>query len=560
MAPSALLKLPVLAAALSLASCARNQVNITLNDWSALRPSTTLHWTPCFENYTCARLKVPLDYGDPSRGDTAIAFIKLSATNWGNYTQSLLINPGGPGGSGIEAVLSEGTSLAEIVQGQHNIIGFDPRGVGRSGPVVDCWPDNPLGRAQFENLYYPEIPNASSTAIGRQFAAADLFGKACTPTVGGSKGTAAFVGTPAVARDMLSYLDAEREVTGRLEAKLWYYGLSYGTVLGATFAHLFPERVGRMVLDGVVDAEDYYNLGWESNLFDADKALDLFFQSCFEAGPQNCRFWDHSVQDIHARLDGLLHGLKNSPIPIEASDPCPLPMLATYSDLKQVILQAMYSPLQGFPNLATVLAGLEQGNTTAYTAAVTGGETPANPCNYNYAATDGTGTGTDDIGTLIKCVDGAGAGSPTEFQTLTQFKEYVNILNHQSEFFGDVWPNNANGVACRSFDVSPPQSARLAGSASILETRHTANPILFVTTDVDPVAPERGAYKMSSAFPGSVVLTQDSVGHTAFASASTCLVQWIQAYLLQGQLPPVNSTCLSDVEPFQATGDLIPCG
>jgi hypothetical protein len=270
-------------------------------------------------------------------------------------------------------------------------------------------------------MYYSDISNASSTSTGTQFAAAELFGKACTPTVGGSNGTAAYVSTPAVARDMLSYLQTEQAVTGRNGTKLWYYGLSYGTVLGATFAHLFPYYVGRMVLDGVVDAEDYYDLGWKSNLYDADGAISSFIQSCFNAGQANCSFWGAAVSAIRARLEKLLHGLKYQPIPIAPSDLCPLPMLATYSDLKQVILQAMCSPLEGFPNLATVLSELEQGNTTAYSAAVTSGATPASRCNY---AINGT-TSTQDINSLIKCLDGAGA---SKFSNFAELEEYLAIL------------------------------------------------------------------------------------------------------------------------------------
>ncbi|KAL3451357.1 TAP-like protein-domain-containing protein [Aspergillus insuetus] len=254
-----------------------------------------------------------------------------------------------------------------------------------------------------------------------------------------------------------------------------------------------------------------------------------------------------SVLTISARLEKLLHDLKYQPIPIAPSDLCPLPLLATYSDLKQVILQAMYSPFEGFPRLATVLSELEQGSTTTYSAAVTGGATPASPCTYAISGT----TSTQDFNTLIKCVDGAGAW---KFSSLSKFEEYVANLNEQSKFFGDVWPNNANGVACRSFNVSSPESGRLPGS--ILETRHTGNPLLFVATEIDPVAPKRGAHRMSSVFPGSVVLTQNSVGHTAFASASTCLVQRIQTYLLNGALPPANTTCQPDVQTFQATSDI----
>jgi hypothetical protein len=176
-----------------------------------------------------------------------------------------------------------------------------------------------------------------------------------------------------------------------------------------------------MVLDGVVDAEDYYSLGWRSNLYDADKALDSFIQSCFPAGgKESCAFWGPSVHNIRSRLDALLQNLKYNPISIlPGVTTCPLPMLATYSDLKQLIFQATYIPAKRFPNLAAILAGLEQGNTTAYAIPVTDGTIPANPCTYAPSAA------TTDVDTLIKCVDGAGE---KRFRSISQFEAYVDVL------------------------------------------------------------------------------------------------------------------------------------
>ncbi|KAL4876936.1 Alpha/Beta hydrolase protein [Aspergillus karnatakaensis] len=524
--------------------------DITLKDWSSLPPSPTLTWTPCFENFTCSRLEVPLDYGDPSRGNTAIAFIKFAATNVSDGTRDLLLNPGGPGTSGIDLVLTQDPALTALAQGQHNIVGFDPRGVGRSGPEVNCWPAHPQQRAQFERLYYPDTTNASATSLGQQFAAAEIFGRACSATVGGKDGTASFVSTPAVARDLLSYIEAEAAASGRkkLKAKLWYYGISYGTVIGTTFAHLFPDRVGRMILDAVVDAEDYYGLGWESNLLDTDEVLAAFFESCFEAGQEICPFWAPSVQRTAARLDNLLERLRYNPIPILPGDACPLPMLATYSDLKQVVLRSMYFPFQGFPSLATILAGLEQGDTTAYTAAVMSGTLVASPCNHAIEGLNSTAT--KDVNTIISCVDNFGEN---KYTTIEEYEEFVDTLTDQSAFFGEVWPTNGNPVLCRAFEGEAVPSARLERPSSILERRKTKNPILFVTSAFDPVTPHRGAHKMSAVFPGSVVLTQNSVGHTALLSASSCLFENIHGYLLEGRLPAANATCEPDVRPFESS-------
>ncbi|GIJ86595.1 hypothetical protein Asppvi_005485 [Aspergillus pseudoviridinutans] len=498
-----------------------------VNDWASIEPSPDLQWTPCFDNFTCARLQVPLDYGDPSRGTTAIAFIKLAATNVTQNTQNLLINQGSPGGPGVALVLQGGPSLAQALGGQHNIVGFDPRRVGQSGPVVDCWPNHPEKRAQFGKLFYPEVSHASSTALDTQYYAAEIFGTACTENAGGPNGNASFVSTPAVAHDLFTYINAEQ---------------NYGTVLGATFASLYPDHVGKMVLDGVVDAADYYDLGWRTNLYDVDKALDSFSEYCFQGGATNCSFWGPSVQNITNRLNGLLAKLKYHPVPIPSSEACDIPLMATHSDLKEYTLGALYAPLSGFPVLADVLSGLERGNTSTYVTAVTDGFLPANPCNNESGK-----NGTTDVNTLIKCVDGY-AGQ--KFENLTDYRNYVDTLTSQSLFFGEVWPNNANGILCRSFEAKPPKSGRLPGS--IMETRQTSFPILFVTAETDPVAPKRGAYKMSSVFPGSVVLTQASVGHTAIASLSSCYLKNVQMYL-NGQLPAANTTCPPDVLPFQGS-------
>ncbi|KAJ5620630.1 hypothetical protein N7510_004614 [Penicillium lagena] len=516
-----------------------------VHSWASINPSTSIEWTPCFTNFTCAKLQVPLDYGDPSQGQTAIAWMKYAAPNATEDTPNVVINPGGPGGSGVQAIAAYGPGLSQVLLSQYNIVGFDPRGVGESGPVVDCWPNDVAKRAQFEKLFYPETSNASSTSLDTQYYTAEIFGKACTETVGGSNGSAAFISTPAVAHDIFTYITAEQVASNKPkhEAKLFYYGVSYGTALGATFAHLYPDHVERMVLDGVIDAADYYALGWKSNLYDTDAVLDSFFKTCHLGGPKNCSFWGPSVKNIHNRMNNILAELKYHPIPVPTSEACNIPLMATYSGLKEFALMATYTPHVQFPQLADVLTELETGNVSAYMSAITSGSLPANACNNGSVST------TEDVNTLIKCVDGY---SGHRFQDISQFRDYYNLLTFQSSFFGEVWPNNANGVSCRSFHVSPPKSGRLhAGQESILEKRKISFPILFVTAELDPVAPKQGAYLMSSAFPGSVVLTQNSTGHTALASASECLLENIQSYFIKGELPATNTTCQEDVLPFQ---------
>ncbi|OCL12579.1 hypothetical protein AOQ84DRAFT_395589 [Glonium stellatum] len=467
-------------------------------NFAKLAPSTSINWTPCFKNFTCMNLEVPLDYGNSSSGTIAIAFIKLAAQNISENTQDILINPGGPGGSGVELVQVFGSVWQEVIGTEHNIIGFDPRGVGNSGPIVDCFPGHPEARAHFESIFYPDVSNASSTSVDTQFYAAHLFGTWCNENAG----NASFISTPAVARDMLTYIMAEQKAANKSveEAKLSYYGTSYGSALGVTFASLFPDKVRRVVVDGVIDTEDYYNLGWRDNLYQADEALQSFSSYCFQGGESNCSFWGPSAQNISNRLHKIVADLKYHPIPVAHSEACPLPMLATYSDLKQLMIEAMYNSLSGFPLLSDLLVALEQRNGSAVIAAVTQWSIPANPCN------NGTVGNTVDSGTLIKCVDG---WNGTHFKTIEEYQGYVDTLMNQSKFFGEVWPNNANGVSCRSFEMQPPESGMLPGS--IMQTKNTSFPLLFISMTDDPVAPIRGAYKMSAVFPGSIVLAQKGV-------------------------------------------------
>lgn len=329
--------------------------------------------------------------------------------------------------------------MQELVGAQYNLVGMDPRGINNSGPFLDCFLNNTAARWAWQRNFFPEVSNASSAATAAQYYSSELFGQWCSEAIRNQGGAGQYVSTPAVAQDMLSYAQAEQKAVGKKEkdAQLLYYGVSYGTVLGVTFASLFPDNVGRLILDGVLDAEDYYNNGWKANLFDADQAVGNFSLSCYHSGAANCSFWGPSPQNITDRLDNILDYLKDNPIPVSGLQPGSTPGLATYSDLKQALLQALYAPLAGFPALADTLSSLEQGN----------GSMIVNAWNWTLGP---------DINTLIKCVD---AYAKNNFSELQDYENYVTLLEGQSKYFGEVWPNNADGVLCRSFDLDIPHGS-----------------------------------------------------------------------------------------------------
>ncbi|KAJ8514256.1 hypothetical protein ONZ45_g8186 [Pleurotus djamor] len=500
-------------------------------DFAQIVPSKNISWTPCYNHYTCARLEVPLDYDEPDRGTVAVAFIKLSAIT--QPAPNILINPGGPGQSGVGAVLTLGPQLVATLGSSYNIIGFDPRGVNNTAPI-DCFPSSPRNRAIFRTLYFRETSDASDASIASQFATAEAYGSWCNKAIGGVNGTARYTGSAAVARDMLRYTEAEQRVLGlpEEEGKLWFYGLSYGTVLGVTFAAMFPDRIGRLMLDGVMDAEDYYNLQWRSNLADTDKLMERFFDDCFNAGQERCAFWGDSRDNIKSRYKNITTSLRRQPMPYwDSSD---MPRIITFSDLQNAIFIALYYPVLYFPVLATVLRELENGSiaTLAAVASFTLDPDPVTEASIR------------DGGSVIPCVDGWGRGNVTIVEA---WREHAAFLRNQSVYVGASFGHNP--LDCARMDVPPPPSGSYTGSIPPT-ANNTSAPILFLSNELDPVTPVRSAHRMSSFFPDSAVLMQNGIGHATISNPSLCTIQYMQAYLKDGSLPPPNSTCEVLERPF----------
>lgn len=221
--------------------------------WESISPSSSLVFHPCYETLECARLSVPLDWQDPmDKRRAVLAILRRNATDTSNYLGPLFVNPGGPGGSAVEMVRDAGEAIQVSVGSNHDIIGIDPRGMGATLPSAHCW-TNP----QDEQLW--DMQSGGSGGIGGGGALVDAYPGAIydlyarqsllNANCGSNMGEITkFAGTTSVARDMLAVL----EELGGKKAMLRYWGLSYGTVIGGTFAAMFPERVERMVNDGML--------------------------------------------------------------------------------------------------------------------------------------------------------------------------------------------------------------------------------------------------------------------------------------------------------------------
>ena len=216
--------------------------------WTDIKPSRKLTWEPCYEDaYECARLDVPMDWIDPTDDQRVIlGVIKLKAStakNASDYKGAVFFNPGGPGGSGVYAMQDRGAKLQGIIGNNHDLISWDPRGVGVTLPRADCW----NGSAEKRRLWalgdigiINSHPGISSDLYSRSTAFAEM----CERNMNATEGLLPHLSTAAHARDLLELMQQAGE------EKLKYWGFSYGTVLGGVFASMYPDKIGRFVSDG----------------------------------------------------------------------------------------------------------------------------------------------------------------------------------------------------------------------------------------------------------------------------------------------------------------------
>ncbi|KAF4574323.1 hypothetical protein EYR40_005957 [Pleurotus pulmonarius] len=476
--------------------------------------------------------KVPLNHSDPEGASASIAMIRFPSPLAGTeqYRGPVLLNPGGPGSSGVDLVTGGGAVLSQIVGPNFDIVSFDPRGVGFSTPRASLFPTD-AQRQLFANPYFDNT-NATSDGVGRMWARAQIVGALATQQ--DQDHLFEHLNTENTARDMLRMVEAHGE------ERLRYWGFSYGTVLGATFASLFPDRVERLVLDGVVDSENYFASRWSDDL-DTDKTLQSFFDSCFEGGPELCPFYESSPQAMARKLDELTRTIALRPVPVISNTSYGL---VDYARLRSTIFNSLYAPYAEFPRLAQGLADLVRGNGTVLYQMF---ETPLFDCNC------GGSTGppvpqpiVTDATFVIRCTDGQEVRD-----TVDESEVYVRQLLSQTQW-GELLA--IARVACAAW---PQQEKRHFRGPFVGNTSH---PILWIGNTADPVTPIAAAHKMARGYPGSVVLTQDSPGHASIAAPSVCTVQYIQSYFVNGTLPaeglvcPVTRPIFSPPRPLNNTG------
>ncbi|KAJ4304877.1 hypothetical protein N0V90_000405 [Kalmusia sp. IMI 367209] len=511
----------------------KREYNTSVSSFKDVPITKDIQYIPCFDNFTCTNLEVPLDYDDEDAGTTNIAFLRYEAAHQ-PAMGDIIFNPGGPGDSGVNNMIVLLDKLVALLGDSYNIVGMDPRGISNSGPLLDCFDGKPWLRDYYYTQIYAGIDPRSNVTLSVYYEMAGTFGTWCTQHL---NETAKYVNTPATARDMLHYTEllAESQGKPRGDALVDYYGASYGTVLGATFASLYPDRVGKFLIDAVVDGNDYYHGNWSQNLLQADASVEAFFKYCAEAGPACALYRNGSTaDDIKQRVDKILLDLEENPVPVIDPNFVQVPTVVTHWDVRSLIMIAMYNPPLYWPILAVGFADLENGNGsfTAYNAGK--GIMPSSECNFA-----GQSSETLVPKEIVACNDNNKSFDGSE-ESLVSLFEYQRGL---SKYFGEVWPTVVVPL-CRNLNTTPPKTQLFPGFKKV----KTSTPILFADNTIDPVTSSYDL--MAGYYEGSGILLQDAVGHGLVVTSSNCTSSYVQQYLKTGELPPANTTCETDFNPF----------
>ncbi len=452
-----------------------------------------IDWKSCRDDFECATLEVPLSYSEPAGETLDLALLMVPAV--GDPQGSMVVNPGGPGAPGTDYAAAAGQVFGEPLLRAFDIVGFDPRGTGDSDPI-DCLDDDQL------DAYLAADPAPDTSAEEQDYAARTReFAAGCAAL---SADTINHVSTIEAARD----LDVLRAALG--ESKLTYLGASYGTKLGATYAELFPTRVGQLVLDGAID------LSLDNRQLSLEQATG--FQTALEAYVQNCVdttetcFLGSTLDEGLATIEGLLADIDASPLP-------------TAGDRELQIGNAYYGVLMPLYNrdfwfmLSAALRSALNGEGTALLAMAD---------LYGSRGDDGYTDNIVEANVAINCLDDrSGVGFGRVDAEIPAFEEASPIFG---QFF--AW-SLTTCRAAKGRTSERPIEIRAAGAA----------PILVVGTTRDPATPLKWAEALADQLESGVLLRRDGDGHTAYNAGNKCIDDTIESYLLDGVVPASPTDC-----------------
>ncbi len=470
---------------------------------SALAPffDQTLSWSECGGATQCASISAPIDWDNPQQGEITLALARLPAPA-ASRQGSVLLNPGGPGGSGVDFVVGSGEYVAtERLRDQFDIVSWDPRGVGASTRVT-CLPDDSKDALLYRTW---SAPYGTQAWVAELTKAEKSFVDACVANTGP---LLEFVDSQSTAHDM----DLIRALLG--ESTLNYLGYSYGTYFGAHYAELFPDRVGRFVLDGATDPTRGGLDALTNQMVGFDSAMSAFLDDCVRAG--ECPLGADQPQ-AQKTLKTLIASLDARKLP---SDDARILDVAT---LGTAIASALYSQSY-WPQLSTMFAELQAGNALpAFALADL----------YNGRSLGSYADNSLEVYTATLCLDSNfqsdSASTVQGIQAIDKAAPLVGaVLSYddyaQLDVACSLWPYPAK---------EQPASFSAVG----------ANPIMVVGTTNDPATPYRDAQALARQLSSGFLVTRRGEGHTAYAGGNECIDSTVDSYFISGAIPATDPNC-----------------
>ncbi|KAF8588805.1 hypothetical protein K439DRAFT_1613302 [Ramaria rubella] len=538
--------------------------------------SSTVRWSPCVgaAAFDCLsfEVKVPLDYAHPEVGNVTLAVIRMNATKTPRLGTVFLT--GGPGGSGVAFVIQSGHIISTIVNGQYDIVSWDPRGVNQTRPQLSCGFTTLDSLEEFVGNTIPLILDSFFSQVNVTDATLSRIGEKCMESDGAFL---KYMGTTAVVRDLVSLADC---LEGK-EKSINFYGISYGTVIGNYFVNIkqipvksgssvFPERVGYVVIDGVEDTlteffswatetsykvheicfcilllnryihkQDFDRTASPQSLHDliihaiaiigaADSVFSGFAEQCALAGAQNCSIAKNdstpaSIEEgVRALIDAYLVSHLGK-LEIEA--------------WAAILEQDTSSP----PNNSVEIFSSSSPRSQVQ------GLKPRQNSNSSDSTIDPTVQAlVTDV--VITCVDSI---DQQEVQTKRVFEELVHVTHDLSRMFGEVLVQTGH-FFCHRFPARAVE--RFTGPFN----HKLANPIIVIGNKADPATPLANAQKVAQALGDSArLLVQNSLGHSSLAENSDCTQGIIRDYFLHGILPKNGQVCQTDQALFPTNNTII---
>jgi pimeloyl-ACP methyl ester carboxylesterase len=458
-------------------------------------PPSKLIWRRCVDSQLdCTTISVPMSYAQPDGRMISMAVNRLKAANPSRRLGVIFINPGGPGGSGTDFAARAESLFSATIRSRFDIIGFDPRGVGRS-ESIKCVTPKELDR------FFAADPSPDTPAeVNEVFDTAAMIAKSCASKIG--LDFLKQVGTHNVARDM----DRLREALG--EETISMLGFSYGTLLGATYADMFPTRVRSFVLDGALDAAASFDERAVQQAKGFERALELFAADCANRSSCSSRLGKNPMLVI----DQLLARVEKKPFAVGNRKLGP-------GEAYLGLIRPLYSQRNGWPRLEEALVQVKAGSGAGMLDLSDA---------YTDRKSDGTYGSLQESNIAINCADALTAPGREHYERLAKQLMLVSPHFGAAMAYGNavcaVWPFKGEFEGWKTTAVGAP-------------------PILVVGTRNDPATPYVWAQSMAKGFQQGGLLTWEGSSHTAYFSGSQCVRIAVDDYFVKQVLPPAGTIC-----------------